>query len=332
MGKYLSDDERQLSTEVDDILEWERSSSFNGDLRLAMAVENGHVGNWKGYENSVSDLKRIAEATADCLSLFNKLPANPNGFAANIIGSAEEAGLPDIEVLKILEDLPKNNKFIPSIAEFNEMFAERAEHLQRATKMSRRILDEYRKESEKTFICLTDAVDGIRVFLPDFPAPEVLDNSWQQIFHAPFGCTHDGGIDSNGGKIEGNRQRMTAFRAGMQVGDFWPAVPMYCIHLAAQIPAKKRLAVTNHVDGLCEDGFQGCDDPSFWHSLVAKASTFPDEEKLEEILDYEPLSTGFFFLWWLLRIEQRDEINANWQAKLDTDPRFPQPIILGATQ
>ena len=190
MAKYISDDERQISTEVDDLLSWERYPSYNGDLRGAMAVEDGHAGNLQGDEYSASDLKRLAETTADYLSLFDKHPANPNGFAALIIECALEALLPAIEVLRIFEDLPKRKKLIPSIAEFSEIFTERAECLQRVTKMSRRILDEYRKESEKTFICLSDTVDGIRGFLPDFPAPEVLDHSWQQIFCAPFGSIH----------------------------------------------------------------------------------------------------------------------------------------------
>ncbi len=291
-----------------------------------MAVEAGHAGNLQGDGYSASDLKRLAEATADYLSLFDKRPANPNGFAALIIECALEARLPAILMLGVLEDLPKRKRLIPSIAEFSEIFTERAECLQRAVKMSRKILDECRKESKKTFKCLTDAVDGIRNFLPDFPDPEVLDHSWQQIFCAPFGSTHDGGMDGNGGIIEGNRDRMMAFRAGLQACEFWPAAPMYCAHLAAQIPTNKRLAVTSHVDELCEDGFQDCDDPSFWHGLIAKASTFPDEDTLEEILGYEPISINFFFLWWMLRTEQRERVNANWQAKLDAGSSFPQPI------
>ena len=119
---------------------------------------------------------------------------------------------------------------------------------------------------------------------------------------------------------------MTAFRAGLQTCEFWPAVPMYCVHLAAQIPIKKRLAVTAHVDELCEDGIQDCYDPNSWHGLIGKASTFPDEDTLEEILGYEPISIDFFFLWWLLRTEQRERVNANWQAKLDANTTIPQPI------
>ncbi len=318
----LTPDERSQILTVD---RFNSGGLFGIDWNHAKAVESGHAGDGLLSGYSAPEKKRLAKAITEYISLYSKRPANANGYGALIIECAQEVRLPLIEVLNIIEGLPKSKKTISSIAEFNEKFAERKERLEYASRERRNIIDTLRKECEETLGCLTEVVDKIRSIIPEFPDPDELNNSWQAIFGVSFG------LDPKE-TLKCNRERMAVYRDGMQDADFWPAVPLYCLHLAGQIPREKRRSAIEFIIELSGDSFVGCDVIAHWQTTVAKAPDFLDGDYLDDD-DYYlgDLDPDYFFSK-RLDPEHRDEINANWQAKPDAIIPFPKPIRLGATQ
>lgn len=320
MGKYLSDDERKAVTAVDEFVGQLNCGLSDPSWGYAKPVADGHARDYvpDGYIDD--DLARLATAFADCFGYFSRRVNRQDDVIIKIIECAEEVRLPAIEGLKILEDLPKQKKVVPSIAEFNEMFKERKELLQRAASESRNIVRDYRNEADRAFKALEDAVDGIRGFLPDFPDPEHLSEIWEPVFNAPF-PVHEYGI-----AVPEFKKKMEKFRAGLQAGEFWPAVPLYCIYLAMQIPIEKLPAGIEYVEDIIrgEDGdyYASCNLPMHWHSAIAEIPNLPLEPRNAEFWECEDPRDAIY--WWLESC-YRDRINANWQAKLDAAPPIPQP-------
>ena len=311
MAKYLSDDERRQVADVDTFV-WKLDHPIGTVCWIeANAVVGGHAGDYLPGGYSDPELTRLAKAFSECFGYFSKRLNNQDAVIAMIIECLEETRLPLIEALNILEGLPKSKKVIPSIAEFNEMFSERKELLKRALLESWNLINEHMMESTKTLECLTEAVDGFRKFLPDFPTPEDISDSWQAVFDAPLGVyMHD--------DLDINRERMTVFREGMQAGEFWPAVNIYCLHFAAQIPSAKLPSAIDYVEGVCGDThkfFCSTDLPMHWRTAVANASSLSAEAQafLESWDDPDPAAV----IHYTLDATYRDEINANWLAKLD---------------
>lgn len=317
MAKYLSDDERQLLKDVHVFLKEAADPTYGASWNEANAVGNGHAEDRLHDGYSDDELTRLAKAFPDCFGYFSKRLNKQDAVIAMIIECAQEARLPAIEVLKVLEDLPKRKKLIPSVAEFNEMFTERKELLKRASYESGKVILELRDESKETLKSLADAVDGFREFIPDFPDADDLAKFWKQVTGTHFGIIPYECLGEN-------RRMMTAFREGMQAGEFWPAVPLYCLHLAAQIPAEKLPAAIQHVFDLWEEDTETGNLPMHWHSAIAnEPSLSTDGEAVMK--DWLP-PVPAYYLYCTLDPCHRDEINANWEAKLDAASSFPKPI------
>jgi len=323
MAKYLSPDERKRLEDIDEFSKGATDPTYGTSWNEAKAVEDGHAGDCLSDGYSDAELTRLAKAFPDCFGYFSKRLNKQDAVIAMIIECAQDARLPAIEVLMILEDLPKRKKLIPSVAEFNEMFTERKELLKRASYESGKVILELQNESKETSKSFADAVDGFREFIPDFPDADNLAKSWERVTGARFGVIPHEGLNEN-------RKMMTAYRDGMQAGEYWPAVPLYCLHLYAQIPTEKLPAAMNYVEGLIgEDGdhFASCDLPMHWHSAIAEIPNLSaDAEAISDALG----RTIGEIIYHEFEVKHRERVNANWEAKLDAASSFPQPIRLKA--
>jgi len=165
--------------------------------------------------------------------------------------------------------------------------------------------------------CLHENAERFRDVIPDYPDAEALISAWQPIL--------DDTIVDLWGNLTYAQKVTDAFCKGMRDGDAWPAIPFYCVYLAAQVPSKKQSAAVLYVYELCEGNQTVGDVPMHWHAVIAESSKLPAHPHPGEEVEGYPHPSEFF--WDAFKPEQRDQTNTMWQAKLDATPPISTPAL-----
>ena len=308
MKNGLTPEERSSIVDVDRFLHFHGRGM--SDQHYAMAVKKSHAGDYVHGGYSDADKKRIAIGITDFLDLYAKRPANPNAYGAQVIECAQDAYLPAIEVLKILEEQLKKSRAVCSVAEFNELFLARKKRLKHAAAEASRVRKAHNILHQKMLECLHENAERYRNFIPDYPNVEALVGAWQPVL--------DDRIADFWGDLTSCQKITDACCRGMQAGDAWPAIAFYCVYLAAQIPSNKQSAAALYVYELCEGNQTVGDVPAHWHAAIAETSGLPVHPHPGEEVDGFPHPSEFF--WDAFKLKQRDQTNAMWQVKLDATP------------